>query len=131
MSCTRQTGDCKVLSRCVTSPCIMDRPSDYAPGAVFDEEARHGGAEACRRAEALALSMSPRLNSPDFFVSFSFDDKLQALKLTQAIFALKSRRAPARHLLQDICAQCIYLNLNKPPRAQTRRSTSKANFRWR
>ena len=41
----------------------MDRPSDYAPGAVFDEEAGHGGAEACRRAEALALSMSPRLNS--------------------------------------------------------------------
>jgi len=40
----------------------MDRPRDYAPGAFFDEEAGHGGAEACRRAEALALSMSPRLN---------------------------------------------------------------------
>jgi hypothetical protein len=133
MSCTRQTGDCKVLSRCVTSPCIMDRPSAYAPGAVFDEEAGHGGAEACRRAEALALSMSPRLNSqnPGLFCQLLFDDSCQALKLTQAIFALKSRRAPARHLLQAICAQCIYLNLNKPPRAQTRRSTSKANFRWR
>ena len=74
MSCTRQTGDCKVLSRCVTSPCIMDRPSDYAPGAVFDEEAGHGGAEACRRAEALALSMSPRLNSqnPGLFCQLLF-----------------------------------------------------------
>ena len=106
---------------------------DGGPGAVFDEEAGHGGAEACRCAEALALSMSPRLNSqnPGLFCQLLVDDKLQALKLTQAIFALKSRRAPARHLLQAICAQCIYLNLNKPPRAQTRRSTSKANFRWR
>jgi hypothetical protein len=52
----------------------MDRPSDYAPGAVFDEEAGHGGAEACRRAEALALSMSPRLNSqnPGLFCQLLF-----------------------------------------------------------
>ena len=83
MSCTRQTGDCKVLSRCVTSPCIIDRPSAYAPGAFFDEEAGHGGAEACRRAEALALSMSPRLNSqnPGLFCQLLFDDRCQALIL--------------------------------------------------
>ena len=60
------------------------------PGAVFDEEAGHGGAEACRRAEALALSVSPRLNSqnPGLFCQLLFDDSCQALKLTQAIFAL-------------------------------------------
>ena len=98
----------------------MNRPSDYAPGAVFDEEAGHGGAEACRRAEALALSMSPRIDSqnPGLFCQLSLIRQGASLESSQAIFALKSRRAPARHLSQGICAQCIYLNLNKPPRTQ-------------